>query len=177
MRSYQINQITSYSNRNKNIGINNIKKKQSETTKIVTDDFFKTFIKTFVLAQWRYQVIARKYQKRNNRKPTKKDTFLLNTKKLYNATANVFSDHLVNYLYDLCDIMQQMPLKKGIKHDKYYGTIKIVNNHTLDTKSIKRIKFLSKLYFIIRINISLKDILIESINKMKEIRQRKKVTK
>ena len=177
MRSYQINQKYNYVNRNKNIGSNNIKKKQSETSKKVTDDFFKTFIQTCVLAQWRYQVIARKYQKRNNRKPTKKDTFLLNVKKLYNATANVFADHLVNYLYDLCDIMGQMPEKRGVKHDKYYGTIKIVNNHTLNTKSIKRIRFLSKLYFIIRINISLKDILIESINKMKDIRQRKKITK
>ena len=175
MRSYQITQKSNYISQNKNVGIN--KKKQIENSKKATDDFFKTFIQTCVLAQWRYQVIARKYQKRNNRKPNKRDIFLLNTKKLCNATSNVFSDHLVNYLYDLCDLMLQMPEKPGIKHDKNYGTIQIVNNHTLDTKSMKRIKFLSKLYFIIRININLKETLIESINKMKELRQRKKYNK
>ena len=73
--------------------------------------------------------------------------------------------------------MLQMPEKPGIKHDKNYGTIQIINNRTLDTKSMKRIKFLSKLYFIIRININLKETLIESINKMKELRQRKKYNK
>ena len=139
-------------------------------TKNLTDDFFKTFIQTCVLAQWRYQVTARKYQKRNVRKPTKKDEFANHTKKLFNATANIFSDHLATYLYDLCDIMSQLPQRPG-KHDKNYTTIKIVNNHTLDTKSIKRIRFLSKLYFIIKINTSLEDILIKSINKMKEKRQ------
>ena len=143
-------------------------------TKNLTDDFFKTFIQTCVLAQWRYQVNARKYQKRNVRKPTKKDVFTNNTKKLFNATANIFSDHLATYLYDLCDIMSQLPQRPGVKHDKNFGTIKIVNNHTLDTKSMKRIRFLSKLYFIIKINTSLEDILIKSINKMKEKRQIKK---
>ena len=177
MRSYQINQKSNYISQNKNVNINNIKKKQTENSKKVADDFFKTFIQTCVLAQWRYQVIARKYQKRNNRKPNKRDIFLLNTKKLFNATSNVFSDHLVNYLYDLCDLMIQMPEKPNIKHDKNYGTIQIVNNRTLDTKSMKRIKFLSKLYFIIRININLKETLIESINKMKELRQGKKYIK
>ena len=60
-----------------------------------------------------------------------------------------------------------MPLKQGIKHIKDFGTIKIVNNKALNIKSMKRIKFLSKLYFIIKINNDLEDILIESINKMK----------
>ena len=173
MSGYQINQKSKYVNRNKNIEINNSKKLKSETSKKLTDDFFKTFIQTCVLAQWKYQIIARKYQKRNNRRPTKKDIFLLNTKKLFNATVNVFSDHLVNYLYDLYELMQQMPEKPGIKHDINYGTIRIVNNRILDIKSMKRIKFLSKLYFIIRINTTLEDILIKSINKMKENRQRK----
>ena len=173
MSNYQISQKSKYVNRNKNIEINNSKKLKSEASKKVADDFFKTFIQTCVLAQWKYQIIARKYQKRNNRRPTKKDIFLLNTKKLFNATVNVFTDHLVNYLYDLYDLMQQMPEKPGIKHDINYGTIRIVNNRILVIKSMKRIKFLSKLYFIIRINTTLEDILIKSINKMKENRQRK----
>ena len=173
MSNYQISQKSKYVNRNKNIEINNSRKLKSEASKKVADDFFKTFIQTCVLAQWKYQIIARKYQKRNNRRPTKKDIFLLNTKKLFNATVNVFTDHLVNYLYDLYDLMQQMPEKPGIKHDINYGTIRIVNNRILVIKSMKRIKFLSKLYFIIRINTTLEDILIKSINKMKENRQRK----
>jgi hypothetical protein len=172
MRNYKNNPKENSLNQNKNIENSSLKKKLSQS-KRVTDDFFKTFIQTCVLAQWRYQIIARKYQKRNNRKPTKKDTFQLHTKKLFNTTANIFADHLVNYLYDLCDIMQQMPEKPGIKHDKNFGTIKIVNNRTLDIKSMKRIKFLSKLYFIIRINSNLEEILIESINKMKENRKKK----
>ena len=77
MSGYQINQKSKYVNRNKNIEINNSKKLKSETSKKLTDDFFKTFIQTCVLAQWKYQIIARKYQKRNNRRPTKKDIFLL----------------------------------------------------------------------------------------------------
>ena len=172
MSNHQTNQKSKYVNRNKNIEINNLKKLKSEAPKKVADDFFKTLIQTCVLAQWKYQIIARKYQKRNNRRPTKKDIFLLNTKKLFNATVNVFSDHLVNYLYDLYDLMQQIPEKPGIKHDINYGTIRIVNNRILNIKSMKRIKFLSKLYFIIRINTTLEDILIKSINKMKENRQK-----
>ena len=125
------------------------------------------------MAQWRYQIIARKYQKRNNRKPTQKDIYLVNTKKLLNVIANIYAEHVANYLYDLCDIILQMPEKPGIKHDKNFGTISIVNNHTLDTKSIKKLKFLSKLYFIIRVNSNLEEVLIKSINKMKEKNQKK----
>ena len=69
--------------------------------------------------------------------------------------------------------MDQMPQKRGIKHDKDFGKIKIANNKILSIKAMKRIKFLTKLYFIIRINNDLEDILIESINKMKEIRNKK----
>ena len=71
--------------------------------------------------------------------------------------------------------MDQFPQKPGLKHDKDFGKIKIVNNKTLITKSMKRIKFLSKLYFIIRINSNLEDILIKSINKMKENRNKKNI--
>ena len=66
-----------------------------------------------------------------------------------------------------------MPQKPGLKHDKDYGTIKIVNKKILDIKSMKRIKFLAKLYFIIKINSNLGNILIESINKMKESKKKK----
>ena len=66
-----------------------------------------------------------------------------------------------------------MPQKPGLKHDKDYGTIKIVNKKILDIKSMKKIKFLCKLYFIIKINSDLENILIESINKMKESKKKK----
>ena len=69
--------------------------------------------------------------------------------------------------------MAQIPQKPGIKHDKNFGAIRIVNNKTLDVKSIRKIKFLSKLYFILRINDCLEDVLIKSINKMKENRSKK----
>jgi len=146
--------------------------KENNSSKL-TDEFFKAFIQTFVLSKWKYQITARKYRKRNNRKPTKNDIFLTNTKKLFNSTANIFADHKANYLYDLFDLMEQMPYKPGIEHDKDYGTIKIINNKTLDIKSMKRIKFLAKLYFIIRINSDLENVLIESINKMKESKKKK----
>ena len=155
------------------IKFNNMSLKKEDNSSKVADDFFKTFIQTCVLAKWRYQIIAKKYGKKNTRKPTKHDIFLSNTKKLFNSTANIFAEHKVNYLYDLFDLMEQMPLKPGIKHDKNFGTIKLVNNRTLNVKSMKKIKFLSKLYFIIKINSNLEDILIESINKMKEIRNKK----
>ena len=151
----------------------NISFKKVDNSSKITNDFFKVFIKTCVLAKWHYQINAKKYQKKNSRKPTKNDIFLLNTKKLFNSTANVFAEHKANYLYDLFDLMAQMPQKSGIKHDKNFGAIRIVNNKTLDIKSMKRIKFLSKLYFIIKINNSLEDILIESINKMKENRNKR----
>ena len=147
---------------------NNIYLQKEDNSSKITNDFFKTFIKTFVLAKWHHQIVAKKYQKKNPRKPTKNDIFLTNTKKLFNTTANVFAEHKVNYLYDLFDLMEQMPQKSQIKHDKNFGTIRIVNSKTLNAKSMRRIKFLSKLYFILKINDSLGDILIESINKMKE---------
>ena len=155
------------------VKVNNMSLKKEDNSSKVADDFFKTFIQTCVLAKWRYQIIAKKYGKKNTRKPTKNDIFLSNTKKLFNVTANIFAEHKVNYLYDLFDLMDQMPLKPGIKHDKNFGTIKLVNNRTLNVKSMKKLKFLSKLYFIIKINSNLEDILIESINKMKENRNKK----
>ena len=90
-----------------------------------------------------------------------------------NSTANIFAEHQANYLYDLFDLIEQMPQKPGLKHDKDYGTIKIVNKKILDIKSMKKIKFLCKLYFIIKINKNLKEILIKSINKMRENRTKK----
>ena len=151
----------------------NISFKKLDNSSKITNDFFKSFIKTCVLAQWHHQVVAKKYQKKNPRKPTKNDMFLSNTKKLFNATANVFAEHKANYLYDILDLMAQIPQKPGIKHDKNFGAIRIVNNKTLDVKSIRKIKFLSKLYFILRINDCLEDVLIKSINKMKENRSKK----
>ncbi len=148
-------------------GSNLTLKKEDNSSKI-TDDFFKAFIQTYVLAEWRYNIIARKHGKKNTRKPTKHDIFLSNTKKLFNSTSSIFAEHKANYLYDLFDLMAQMPQKLEIKHDKNFGSIRIINNKTLNAKSMKKIKFLSKLYFILKINFSLKDILIESINKMKE---------
>ena len=162
------NQKPSNETKNKLIEKNN-------DTKKATNDFFNLLIKTCVLSQWRHQIIARKYQKKsNNRKPNKKDQFLINTKKLFNAASNIFSDHVVNYLYDLYDNMGQLPMRPGVKHDKNFGTIQIVNNRTLEIKSKKRIRFLSKLYFIIRINTSLESILIQSINKMKDNKKGRK---
>ena len=157
----------------KNIQGSNIILKKEDNSSKLAEDFFKTFIQTCVLAKWRYQIMAKKYGKKNTRKPTKKDIFILNTKKLFNSTANIFAEHKINYLYDLFDLMEQMPLKPGIKHDKNFGTIKLVNNKTINAKSMKKIKFLSKLYFIIKINSNLEEILIESINKMKENRTTK----
>ncbi len=148
--------------------------KENNSSKL-TNEFFKTFIQTLVLSKWKYQITARKYRKRNNRKPTKNDIFLSNTKKLFNSTSSIFAEHKANYLYDLFDLMDQSPQNPGLKHDKDFGKIKIVNNKTLITKSMKRIKFLSKLYFIIRINSNLEDILIKSINKMKENRNKKNI--
>ena len=155
-------------------GSNLTLKKEDNSSKI-TDDFFKAFIQTYVLAEWRYNIIARKHGKKNTRKPTKHDIFLSNTKKLFNSTSSIFAEQKANYLYDLFDLMDQFPQKPGLKHDKDFGKIKIVNNKTLITKSMKRIKFLSKLYFIIRINSNLEDILIKSINKMKENRNKKNI--
>ena len=146
--------------------------KENNSSKL-TNEFFKAFIQTLVLSKWKYQITARKYRKRNNRKPTKNDIFLSNTKKLFNSTANIFAEHKANYLYDIFDLMEQMPYKQGIKHDKDYGTIKIINEKILDIKSMKRIKFLAKLYFIIKINSNLGNILIESINKMNESKKKK----
>ena len=146
--------------------------KENNSSKL-TNELFKAFIQTLVLSKWKYQITARKYRKRNNRKPTKNDIFLSNTKKLFNSTANIFAEHKANYLYDIFDLMEQMPYKQGIKHDKDYGTIKIINEKILDIKSMKRIKFLAKLYFIIKINSNLENILIESINKMRESKKKK----
>ena len=167
-------------NKKSNLTVNNMKVyennnmiKQENNSSSVETNFFDTFIQTCVLAQWRYQIIARKHRKKNTRKPTKKDIFFSNTKKLFNSISNIIAEHKANYLYDLCDIMIQMPLKPGIKHIKDFGTIKIVNNKALNIKSMKRIKFLSKLYFIIKINNDLEDILIESINKMNENRNKR----
>ena len=81
-----------------------IKSRKEDNSSEVTEDFFKTFIQTLVLSQWKYQIMARKYRKKNTRKPTKNDIFLSNTKKLFNSTANIVAEHKAVYLYDLLDI-------------------------------------------------------------------------
>ena len=44
-------------------GSNLTLKKEDNSSKI-TDDFFKAFIQTYVLAEWRYNIIARKHGKK-----------------------------------------------------------------------------------------------------------------
>ena len=74
-------------NKKSNLTVNNMKVyennkmiKEENNSPSVETNFFDTFIQTCVLAQWRYQIIARKHRKKNTRKPTKKEIFLSNTK-------------------------------------------------------------------------------------------------
>ena len=145
-------------------------KRTNDKDKNIIDDFFEQFMKICVLSQWRHQIIAKKYLKKSSGKPTDKDIFVINTKKLLSTTINVLNEHKANYLYDLFDSMLEYPKKARILHDTNYGTIELINNQTLDIKASKKLKFLSKLYFIIRINSNLKQTLIDSINRMRELK-------
>ena len=125
--------------------------------------FIQNLLKTWILSKWKNQANVLKYAKgvRYNAKRKAFKTFI-------RKVIDTFEFHKLNYLYDLYENMEKLPYKKGVVHDKNYGKISIVNNATLKKKYQKRIKFLAKLYFIIRINSELEDILLESINKMKE---------
>ena len=71
--------------------------------------------------------------------------------------------------------MEQMPQKPGLKHDKDYGTIKIINKKILDIKSMKKIKFLCKLYFIINLLYKIKSLFVNKKIKVNPLCQDKGV--
>lgn len=125
--------------------------------------FIQNILKTWILSKWKNQANVLKYTK-GTRYNAKRKAFKTFIRKVIDA----FEFHKLNYLYDLYENMEKLPYKKGVVHDKNYGKISIVNNATLKIKYQKRIRFLAKLYFIIRINSELEDILLASINKMKE---------
>ena len=125
--------------------------------------FIQSLLKTWILSKWKNQATVLKYSQ-GVRFNAKRKAF----KNFIRKVIDIFEFHKLNYLYDLYENMEKLPYRKGVVHDKKYGKISVVNNVTLKTKYQKRIKFLAKLYFIIRINSELRDILMASIYKMKE---------
>ncbi len=89
--------------------------------KTSTGNLFKTIITNYFMSKWHQKVeILKHIEKRPNKKRTNIRNFL-------NKVAKKFQSHKCDYLIELFDKMQSLPMPKGVKHDKNYGKLKVTN--------------------------------------------------
>ena len=92
----------------------------------------KLILKGFYLSLWKKKIKALKYYSRKTNKQR------MNFKKLINEISLVINQQKYNYLNEIIEKIDKLPLPKNIKHDKNFGTIKIVNKDILNKKKEKK---------------------------------------
>lgn len=133
---------------------------------------FENLVTNYFLSKWKKKVDTKKILQQSTSRPTGRNNPAerkrLNLKKGFAGLEKFFNRKKTEKLLDLFDTMESLPPNPKVVHDKDFGKLKILNNTTLNAKAMKKIKFFSKLNFILKINENLGDILMESINKMSE---------
>ena len=92
----------------------------------------KLILKAYYLSLWKKKVKALKYYSRKINKQR------MNFKKLINEISLVINQQKSYYLNEIIEKIDKLPLPKNIKHDKNFGTIKIVNKEVLNKKKGKK---------------------------------------
>ena len=107
-------------NNNENILINpfnNIPSKNKNSS----EKLIESIIINYLVSKWRNNVFIKKYEVRGY---NQKRALL---KKGLSTLGKVFDIKKLIYLYEMFDVMTNMPQKPGVVHDPFYGKIKIIN--------------------------------------------------
>ena len=107
-------------NNNQNILINPFNNIQSKN-KNSSEKLIENIIINYLVSKWRNNVFIKKYEVRGY---NQKRACL---KKGFSALVKVFDIKKMIYLYEMFDVMTNMPQKPGVVHDPFYGKIKIIN--------------------------------------------------
>ena len=119
--------------------------------------------KQYFLCKWKKKCIAMKFMSKGYNKNR------VNLKKFLNSISTIYFKHKINYGKEIFDIIKKLPINPNIIHDPNFGKIKFVNNEILCDKTDRRIKLWAKIHFILNINIDLAEMILMSIEKMKNL--------
>ena len=123
------NEELTYSTNKKTKNLNNPKENKAEF-------LLKTIFKAFYLSTWKRKISAMKYFSRayNPRR--------INFKKLITQISLALKQHKFGYFNEIYSNMDSLPMPKNIKHDIYFGTIRIVNKEVLKKKNSDKMTML-----------------------------------
>ena len=110
---------------------NNININQKENN---ASFLLKLILKAFYLSIWKKKIKALKYFSRKTNKQR------MNFKKLINEISLAIEHCKFNYFNEIIEKVNKLPIPKNIKHDKNFGTLKIVNKEFINKKNINNNK-------------------------------------
>ena len=96
----------------------NINKNQKENN---ASFLLKLILKSYYLSIWKKKVKSLRYFSRKTNKQR------INFKKLIKEISLVINQHKSKYLNEIIEKIDNLPLPSNVKHDKNFGTLKIVN--------------------------------------------------
>lgn len=131
---------------------------------------FENIITEYFFSKWKKKVetlkILQNQPTKRTGRPDPREKKRLNTKKAVASLDKFMNRKIGERLDEVFEIFQSLPRNPNIVHDENFGKIKIVNSIKLNERAMRKLKFYSKLNFILKINENLGNILLESINKM-----------
>ena len=124
----------------------------------------KLILKAFYLSTWKRKIKSMKYFSRGYN-PQR-----IKFKKLINSISSVIMQHKYEYFNKICENMDRFSMPKNIKHDKNYGTLRIVNKGILSEKYSTKIAEWAENIYDKTIN-GFKLYLLEAFKKMNEYKE------
>ena len=108
---------------------NNLNKETKENS---ASFLLKLILKAFYLSIWKRKVKALKYYSRK----TNKQRMIF--KQLINEISLVINQKRSDYFNEIIEKIDKLPLPENIKHDKYFGVLKIVNKEFCNNKNLDK---------------------------------------
>jgi hypothetical protein len=112
--------------------------------------------------RWKYQTKALKYATKGYNKRR------ANLRKAFSKITNVYYKLKFEIDKNIFDIFKQLPPREGVNHDFRFWKLKFVNNEILDANAQKKLKFWSKLNYLLLANRHLYKMTLNGLNNMKK---------
>ena len=112
--------------------------------------------------RWKYQTKALKYATKGYNKRR------ANLRKAFSKITNVYYKLKFEIDKNIFDIFKQLPPREGVNHDFRFWKLKFVNNEILDANAQKKLKFWSKLNYLLLANRYLYKMTLNGLNNMKK---------
>ena len=112
--------------------------------------------------RWIYQTKALKYATKGfNRRRA-------NLRKAFSKVTHVYYKLKFESDKEIFEIFKQLPPREGVIHDYRFWKLKFVNNEILDANAQKKLKYWSKLNYLLLANKQLFKMTLEGLNNMKK---------